>query len=76
MPDPRHNFFDLYVQQQLHGKPSTSENFLLGAVAAAGSVSVMIPMDTIKTRLVTQVRDGPHFAISLHVTFAKRPHPL
>lgn len=31
------------------------ESFLLGAVAAAGSVAVMNPMDTIKTRLVTQV---------------------
>ena len=31
-------------------------NFLMGAVAAAGSVAVMIPMDTVKTRLVTQVQ--------------------
>lgn len=29
-------------------------NFILGAVAAIGSVTVMIPMDTIKTRLVIQ----------------------
>ena len=28
---------------------------MLGAVAAAASVTVMIPMDTIKTRLVIQV---------------------
>ena len=30
-------------------------SFVLGAVAAAASVTVMIPMDTIKTRLVIQV---------------------
>ena len=29
---------------------------MLGAVAAAASVTVMIPMDTIKTRLVIQVK--------------------
>jgi hypothetical protein len=27
----------------------------MGAIAAAGSVTVMIPMDTVKTRLVIQV---------------------
>ena len=36
-------------------KLSGLESLLLGAVAAAGSVAVMNPMDTIKTRLVTQV---------------------
>lgn len=35
-------------------KPNSQENFILGAAAAAGSVCVMIPMDTVKTRLVTQ----------------------
>lgn len=30
-------------------------SFVLGAIAAAASVTVMIPMDTIKTRLVIQV---------------------
>ncbi|CAM9349902.1 unnamed protein product [Chrysoparadoxa australica] len=34
--------------------PSDFENFWLGAVAAAGSVTVMIPMDSVKTRLVVQ----------------------
>lgn len=34
--------------------PSNTENFWLGCMAAAGSVTIMIPMDTIKTRLVTQ----------------------
>lgn len=34
--------------------PDHKGNFLLGALAAAGSVTVMIPMDTIKTRLVIQ----------------------
>eukprot|EP01031_Cornospumella_fuschlensis_P025059 gene25059-30267_t len=33
---------------------SPEMNFVLGAVAAAASVTVMIPMDTIKTRLVVQ----------------------
>lgn len=41
-------------ENTLHHKPSNEENFLLGALAAAGSVIVMIPMDTIKTRLVIQ----------------------
>ena len=35
--------------------PNSYENFILGALAAAGGVIVMNPMDTIKTRLVTQV---------------------
>jgi hypothetical protein len=39
-------------------KPSSKDNFLLGALAAAGATTVMIPMDTIKTRLVTQL-EGP-----------------
>lgn len=39
-------------QAQLSGP----ESFVLGALAAAGGVAVMNPMDTIKTRLVTQVR--------------------
>ncbi|CAM9202133.1 unnamed protein product [Discosporangium mesarthrocarpum] len=34
--------------------PTNTENFWLGSVAAAGSVTVMIPMDSVKTRLVTQ----------------------
>ncbi|RYG68212.1 solute carrier family 25 protein [archaeon] len=33
-------------------------NFILGALAAAASVTVMIPMDTIKTRLVVQTAQG------------------
>jgi len=41
-------------------KPSNQDNFLLGALAAAGATTVMIPMDTIKTRLVTQAADCPH----------------
>mmetsp|Transcript_10186 Transcript_10186/g.17037 ORF Transcript_10186/g.17037 Transcript_10186/m.17037 type:complete len:416 (+) Transcript_10186:254-1501(+) len=38
----------------LHRVPDSTENFVLGALAAAGSVTVMIPMDTVKTRLVIQ----------------------
>lgn len=34
--------------------PTNGENFWLGSCAAAGSVTIMIPMDTVKTRLVTQ----------------------
>ncbi|CAM9271889.1 unnamed protein product [Choristocarpus tenellus] len=46
-------FKDLHfkIMQRL---PSNTENFWLGSAAAAGSVTVMIPMDSIKTRLVTQ----------------------
>lgn len=39
----------------LGSAPNAETNFALGAVAAAASVCVMIPVDTIKTRLVTQV---------------------
>lgn len=35
-------------------KPTAQSSFALGAVAAAAATSVMIPMDTIKTRLVCQ----------------------
>lgn len=40
-------------------KPSREANFYLGAIAAAGSVVVMIPMDTVKTRLVIQLANTP-----------------
>ena len=38
----------------LDTKPSAETNFFLGALAAAGGTTVMIPMDTVKTRLVIQ----------------------
>jgi len=38
----------------LKTSPNTETNFAFGAIAAAGSVAVMIPMDTVKTRLVIQ----------------------
>jgi len=38
----------------LKTSPNTQTNFAFGAIAAAGSVAVMIPMDTVKTRLVIQ----------------------
>jgi len=41
-------------EHYLEKKPNAETNFLLGALAAAGSVAVMIPMDTVKTRLVIQ----------------------
>ncbi|CAM9453266.1 unnamed protein product, partial [Hapterophycus canaliculatus] len=34
--------------------PTNTENFVLGAAAAGATVCIMIPMDTVKTRLVTQ----------------------
>jgi len=37
-------------------EPTSDANFGLGAAAAAAAVCVMIPMDTVKTRLVLQVR--------------------
>ena len=39
-------------------KPNAETNFFLGALAAAGGVTVMIPMDTVKTRLVIQGAQG------------------
>jgi hypothetical protein len=39
--------------------PNGEVSFILGAVAAAASVTVMIPMDTIKTRLVIQMAGNP-----------------
>lgn len=38
---------------------SNEWNFVMGALAAAASVTIMIPVDTVKTRLVTQVRSFP-----------------
>jgi solute carrier family 25 S-adenosylmethionine transporter 26 len=35
--------------------PNSEASFVIGAAAAAASVCVMIPLDTIKTRLVTQM---------------------
>jgi Mitochondrial carrier protein len=35
---------------------TTLENTLIGAFAAAGAASVMIPFDTVKTRMVMQSR--------------------
>ena len=38
----------------LKKKPNSETSFALGAVAAAAATAVMIPMDTVKTRLVIQ----------------------
>lgn len=35
---------------------TNGENFAMGSLAAAATVCVMIPLDTVKTRIVTQVR--------------------
>jgi len=43
------------IHSDIFHKPTNGEeNFVLGALAAAASVCVMIPMDTVKTRLVIQ----------------------
>ena len=42
-------------EEWLGYSPSGEVSFGFGAVAAAASVTVMIPMDTVKTRIVTQV---------------------
>jgi len=42
-------------------EPENAENFWLGCIAAAGSVIVMIPMDTVKTRLVTQTAGSAYY---------------
>lgn len=45
-------------QTLFDSKPNAETNFVLGALAAAGGVTVMIPMDTVKTRLVIQGGQG------------------
>lgn len=40
-------------------RPDNRDNFLIGALAAGGSVTVMMPMDIVKTRLVTQIKGSP-----------------
>ncbi|CAB1103307.1 unnamed protein product [Ectocarpus sp. CCAP 1310/34] len=43
-----------------HRAPTATESFVLGAVAAGGAVCVMLPLDTVLTRVVTQ-RAQPGF---------------
>jgi hypothetical protein len=48
------------IQQKLYHRPAKDfENSIMGCMASATTVCIMIPMDTIKTRLVTQ-RNYPH----------------
>ncbi|CAB9503780.1 adenosylmethionine carrier 1, chloroplastic/mitochondrial [Seminavis robusta] len=43
------------VQRKLTGREATNmENSIMGCIASGTTVTIMIPMDTIKTRLVTQ----------------------
>eukprot|EP00903_Cladosiphon_okamuranus_P012134 g11383.t1 len=58
---PSYGLTWVFFQQfkRLHRKatdrpPTNTENFMLGAAAAGATVCIMIPMDTVKTRLVTQ----------------------
>ncbi|CAM9400155.1 unnamed protein product [Ectocarpus sp. 4 AP-2014] len=58
---PSYGLTWVFFQQfkRLHRKatdrpPTNTENFVLGAAAAGATVCIMIPMDTVKTRLVTQ----------------------
>ena len=47
------------AQRSIFGRPPKDfENSIMGAMASATSVCIMIPMDTIKTRLVTQAATG------------------
>jgi solute carrier family 25 S-adenosylmethionine transporter 26 len=47
------------VRDSLSNRPATNlENSVMGVCASATTVCIMIPMDTIKTRLVTQVTSG------------------
>lgn len=51
--------FKKSYEEFFNKKPNGEANFVLGALAAAGSVTVMIPMDTIKTRIVIQAANCP-----------------
>ena len=45
------------VRSRLSHRPATDvENSIMGCIASATTVCIMIPMDTVKTRLVTQMR--------------------
>jgi Mitochondrial carrier protein len=47
------------AQHKLSGRQATNfENTIMGCVASGTTVCIMIPMDTIKTRLVTQATNG------------------
>ena len=46
-------------EQVLGTAPAGETSFGLGAFASAAAVAVMIPMDTVKTRLVTQLTTDP-----------------
>ena len=44
------------VRSKLYQRPATDiENSVMGCIASATTVCIMIPMDTVKTRLVTQM---------------------
>ena len=45
-------------EEWFHESPSGDTSFYIGATAAAAAVCVMIPMDTVKTRLVLQGAGG------------------
>ena len=45
-------------EEWFHESPSGETSFYIGATAAAAAVCVMIPMDTVKTRLVLQGAGG------------------
>mmetsp|Transcript_37720 Transcript_37720/g.48061 ORF Transcript_37720/g.48061 Transcript_37720/m.48061 type:complete len:427 (-) Transcript_37720:260-1540(-) len=44
-----------------HREATDTENFLLGAFAAGATVCLMIPLDTVKTRIVTQPAASANF---------------
>ncbi|KAG5182703.1 mitochondrial energy transfer protein [Tribonema minus] len=47
--------FKLAHQRVVRREPTNGENFALGAAAAGATVCILIPLDTAKTRIVTQV---------------------
>ena len=52
-------------------KPNAEWNFGLGAAAAAAAVCVMIPIDVIKTRLVTQNSLSPNAYKGMYDCFTR-----
>ena len=52
-------------------KPNAEWNFGLGAAAAAAAVCVMIPIDVIKTRLVTQNSLSPNAYTGMYDCFTR-----
>ena len=58
--------------KNLKGRPGTAfENTFLGSIAGAGACSIMIPVDTVKTRIVTQHPNDERIYSGVLDTFLK-----